>query len=61
MEKTSYAIGMNIGANLLQSGAKNINCEALARGLRAVLEGAPTEMKPDEAGKILNKYFSELE
>lgn len=52
---------MNIGANLLRSGAKNINCEALARGLRAVLEGTPTEMKPDEAGKILNKYFSELE
>lgn len=61
MEKTSYAIGMNIGANLLQSGAKNIDCEALARGLADVLNGKKTEIEPKEAGSILNKYFAELE
>ncbi len=61
MEKTSYAIGMNIGANLLQSGAKNIDSEALARGLNDVLKGNKTEIEPREAGSILNKYFAELE
>lgn len=61
MEKTSYAIGMNIGANLLQSGAKNIDSEALARGLNDVLNGNKTEIEPREAGSILNKYFAELE
>lgn len=61
MEKTSYAIGMNIGANLLQSGAKNIDSEALARGLNDVLNGKKTEIEPREAGSILNKYFAELE
>lgn len=61
MEKTSYAIGMNIGANLLQSGAKNIDCEALARGLADVLKGNKTEIDPKEAGSLLNKYFTELE
>ncbi len=61
MEKTSYAIGMNIGANLLQSGAKNIDSEALARGLADVLNGKKTEIEPREAGSILNKYFAELE
>jgi len=61
VEKTSYAIGMNIGANLLQSGAKNIDSEALARGLADVLNGKKTEIEPREAGSILNKYFAELE
>ncbi len=61
MEKTSYAIGMNIGANLLQSGAKNINIEALSRGLADTLKGNKTEIQPREAGIILNRYFSQLE
>lgn len=61
MEKTSYAIGMNIAANLRQSGAKDIDCDALSRGIRDVLSGLPTEITPKEAGEILNKYFSELE
>ncbi|MBQ2321092.1 MAG: FKBP-type peptidyl-prolyl cis-trans isomerase [Bacteroidales bacterium] len=61
MEKTSYAIGMNIGHNLLQSGAKNIDTEALARGLSDVINGNKTDLEPQEAGKILNKYFAELE
>lgn len=52
---------MNIGANLLQSGAKNIDCEALARGLADVLKGNKTEIDPKEAGSLLNKYFTELE
>ena len=61
MEKTSYAIGMNIGHNLLQSGAKNIDYEALARGIADVLKGNETDLQPQEAGQILNKYFAELE
>ena len=61
MEKTSYAIGMNIGHNLLQSGAKNIDTEALARGISDVINGNKTDLEPQEAGRILNKYFAELE
>ena len=52
---------MNIGHNLLQSGAKNIDYEALARGIADVLKGNETDLQPQEAGQILNKYFAELE
>ena len=52
---------MNIGHNLLQSGAKNIDTEALARGISDVINGNKTDLEPQEAGRILNKYFAELE
>ncbi len=61
MEKTSYAIGMNIGANLKNSGATGIDCDAVARGLKAVLENGKLEIDEREAGQLLNKYFTELE
>lgn len=61
MEKTSYAIGMNVAASLLRSGAKDIDCDALCRGIKDVLSGQPTEISPNEAGQILKKYFSDQE
>lgn len=61
MKKTSYALGMNIGANLKQTGAEGIDHEELARGLRHVLEGAPTELTHEEAGELLSQFFGSLE
>ncbi|MBE6339868.1 MAG: FKBP-type peptidyl-prolyl cis-trans isomerase [Marinilabiliaceae bacterium] len=61
MRKISYAIGMNIAANLKQQGAKDIDAQAVVDGMKAVLEGKPTEITGQEAGQLLNKYFTELE
>lgn len=61
MDKISYAIGMNIAANLKQSGVTEVDCQAVAEGLRAVFEGKPTELTAQEAGQILNKFFVEVE
>ena len=61
MNKTSYAIGMNIGANLKQTGAKGIDYASLTEGLKAVLEGTKPELDAKEAGEILNAFFTELE
>lgn len=61
MDKVSYAIGMNIAANLKQSGVQEVDCQSVADGLRAVIEGRPTELTPQEAGQILNKFFVEVE
>ena len=61
MDKVSYAIGMNIAANLKQSGVKTLDYQALSEGLKAVIEGTKAEIEPREAAQILNKFFSELE
>ncbi|MBR6251255.1 MAG: FKBP-type peptidyl-prolyl cis-trans isomerase [Bacteroidales bacterium] len=61
MRKISYAIGMNIAANLKQQGAKDIDAQAVVDGMKAVLEGKPTEITGKEAGQLLQKYFTELE
>lgn len=61
MDKVSYAIGMNIAANLRQSGVKELDYQAVAAGLKAVIEGAKPEIEPREAGQLLNRFFTELE
>jgi len=61
MDKKSYAMGMSVAHNMLQSGVKDMNIEDFAAGVRAVLSREKTEVSLEEAGKILDKYFAELE
>lgn len=61
MKKISYAIGMNIAANLRQSGVKELDYEAVAAGLKAIISGEKPEIEPKEAGRMLNTFFTELE
>lgn len=52
---------MNIGANLKGEGATNVDFDELFKGLKAVMTGEPTEISGQEAGQLLQKYFTELE
>lgn len=52
---------MNIAANLKQSGVTELDYQAVADGIKAILENSKTEIEPREAGQILNKFFTELE
>lgn len=61
MNKLSYAIGMNIAANLKESGVKELDYVALAEGMKAIIEGAEPMIQPKEAGQILNEFFSQLQ
>lgn len=61
MKKISYAIGMNIAANMKQSGVTELDWDAVAAGMKAIIEGTTPEVDPKEAGQLLNKYFTELE
>ncbi|MCQ2226943.1 MAG: FKBP-type peptidyl-prolyl cis-trans isomerase [Bacteroidales bacterium] len=61
MRKVSYALGMNIAAQLKQSGLKSLDSKAFAEGIDAVLSGAKPEVDPKEVGPILNKFFTELQ
>lgn len=61
MDKKSYAMGMSIAHNLLQSGVKDLDINDFAAGVKAMLCGEKTEISLNEAGSILDKYFTELE
>lgn len=61
MDKTSYALGMSIAHNMLSSGVQQINFEDFCEGLKATFLGQQPALEYEEAGKILNDYFTELE
>lgn len=61
MDKNSYALGMSIAHNMISSGIKEVSFEDFIKGLRAVLTGEQPEVSFEEAGKLLDKYFSEIE
>lgn len=61
MDKNSYALGMSIAHNMIQSGVKEISFEDFTAGLKATLKGEEPAISYEEAGKLLDKYFSQLE
>ncbi len=60
MDKTSYALGMSIAHNLMQSGVKKLSFEDFTSGVQATLEGKAPAISYEEAGKILEDYFNDL-
>lgn len=61
MDKVSYALGMSIAHNMMQSGVHDLQFEDFAAGLKATLQGEQPAVPFEEAGKILDKYFTDLE
>lgn len=61
MDKTSYSLGMSIAHNMVNSGVESLQFDDFCAGIKAVLEGAKPEVSFEEAGSILDRYFSEIE
>jgi len=61
MDKFSYSIGLGIGQNLASMGIQNLSVNDFAQAIKDVLEGNQTAISHQEARKIVNKYFEELE
>jgi len=61
MDKTSYALGMSIAHNMMQSGVKEVAFDDFVAGLKACFLGQEPAVSFEEAGKLLDKYFTELE
>lgn len=57
-DSVSYALGINIGENLKQSGFETINADALAKAINEVYNGDSTLFTVEEAGLIINNYMS---
>lgn len=59
LEKFSYALGLSISANLIQSGVKQIHPEAFNSALKDVFAGVEPQVSPEEANQILEAFMSQ--
>ena len=61
MDKTSYALGLSLGNNLLSSGISALNVEKLSKGIQDVIEGNKPDMSNEEAQHVINEFFQNLQ
>lgn len=62
MDKLSYALGHNIGHQLIGMGlGKSLNVDDYAAAIADVLQGRETKMSHEEVHQVLEQFFSELE
>ena len=62
MDKLSYALGHNIGHQLIGMGLKDsLNIEDYAAAIADVLQGRQPKMSHTEVNEVLEHYFTELE
>ena len=62
MDKLSYALGHNIGHQLIGMGLKeSLNIDDFAAGIADVLQGGEPKMEHEEVHEVLEHYFAELE
>ena len=58
MDKLSYALGLGIGQQLAQMGARDLNVDDFAQSIRDVLEGHELKVSHREAQQIVQEYFA---
>ncbi|MGX8713244.1 MAG: FKBP-type peptidyl-prolyl cis-trans isomerase [bacterium] len=62
MDRLSYALGHNIGHQLIGMGLqKSLNIEDFAAAIADVLQGREPKMSHEEVNEVLEHYFTELE
>lgn len=62
MDKLSYALGHNIGHQLIGMGLqKSLNIEDFTAAIADVLQGRQPKMSHSEVNEVLEHYFTELE
>ena len=58
MEKISYAIGLSMAKNLMQSGVQELHPDAFLKAFAAVWNKEDLEMTEQEANELLQSFFA---
>ena len=61
MDKTSYAVGMSIAQNMLQSGVRDLTIDDFVAGVKDTIEGREPQVSFKEADKLLQAYFRRID
>ena len=60
LENFSYALGMSIAGNLVQTGVTTVNPEIFLSGFKDVFKGETPLIHPEEANFILEEFIGKL-
>ena len=60
LENFSYALGMSIAGNLIQTGVKTVNPELFLNGFKDVFKGGKTLIHPGDANEILEEFIGKI-
>ncbi len=60
LDSVSYAIGIDIGANIKGQGFDEINAEAIAKGFDDIFKENETLMTQEDANTYVREYFQKL-
>ncbi len=59
MDKLSYALGMSMASNLMNSGLKQLDVESFVQAFTEVLNHTNLSMSPQEANQVIQDFFSQ--
>lgn len=57
LERFSYALGMSIAGNLIQSGVKTVNPEIFLEAFKGTYNGEAPKIMPEDANQILEEFI----
>jgi len=60
LENFSYALGMSIAGNLVQTGVTTVNPDIFLSGFKDVFKGEKTLIHPEEANTILEEFITKI-
>lgn len=60
LNQLSYALGMSIAGNLIQSGVKTIHAESFTSAIQDAFTGVEPKLQPQEANQILEAFLNEV-
>jgi FKBP-type peptidyl-prolyl cis-trans isomerase FklB len=60
LENFSYALGMSIAGNLIQTGVNTVNPEIFLTCFKDVFKGETTLIHPEEANTILEEFITKI-
>lgn len=60
MEKVSYSLGVSVAKSVQSQGVSEINADEVAKAFTDVFAGKELEISEEEAGKVLQEYFTDL-
>lgn len=61
MDKLSYAIGMSMASNLMNSGLKHLDVESFVKAFTDIMNNAETSITPQQANQIIQEYFGKMQ
>ena len=57
MDQVSYALGLGIGRQLSDMGAKNLNIDDFAQAIKDILAGKKPQVDDATAQRIVHEFF----